>query len=131
MERLRIAGVLIGLHYLVALAHGLPHQWIPVPLTGFQMAFVVVVISLGPLLGLWLLARGRLRPGWAVLALVLGASFAFGVGFHYVIESPDHVSSIPAGPMQAPFEWTAALSALVDGAGSVLAFVFAVQSTEE
>lgn len=121
MDPRRVALVLVALHYLVNFGHGFAHLGAPVPLTAAQIAFVTLVIGLGPLGALWLLRSGRATLAWATLAVVFLASFGFGVAFHYLIASPDHVANVPAGFWHLPFGATAFLAAVVDGGGAVIA----------
>ena len=121
MAGVRAITALVGLHYLTNLAHGVAHGGVPVPLTTFQTAFVVVVVGIGPLLALGLIRSGRRTLAWGALSAVLAAGFVFGVAFHYLLESPDHVANVPAGAWHVPFEATAALVALVDGGGAMIA----------
>jgi len=128
MAGVRATAALVGLHYLVNLAHGVAHGGVPVPLTPFQTAFVVIVVGFGPLVGVWLSRSDRPTLAWGSLAAVLAAGFVFGVAFHYVIASPDHVANVPAGSWKLPFEGTAALVALVDGGGALVAAWFWMQT---
>lgn len=120
MDRLRTAVGVAGVHYAGNLVHGLAHLGVPVALTAFQMLFVVVVVGLLPLASLWMLRAGRARLAWASLVAILLASLVFGLLFHYVIDTADHVTNVPGGAWHAPFAWTAAALALADGGGAVL-----------
>lgn len=120
MAGVRTAVALVGLHYLVNLAHGAVHGAIPVPLTTAQRAFVVLVVTVGPVLGIWLLRRGRHSIGWAMLPVILVAAVCFSVVFHYVLATPDHLAHVPDGSGKLPFEATAGAVAVVDGGGAVL-----------
>lgn len=131
MAGLRTAIALVGLHYLVNLAHGAVHGAIPVPLTTAQTAFVVLVVTVGPVLGIWLLRGDRDSIGWATLAVVLVAAFCFSVVFHYVLATPDHVAHVPDGSWKLPFEATAGAVTAVDGGGAVLAGWYAGQAHSE
>ncbi|MCU4798865.1 hypothetical protein OB920_00555 [Halobacteria archaeon HArc-gm2] len=126
MDRLRgiLAGVLT-LHYVANFAHGVAHGGVPVPLTPGQTAFVVLVVTVGPVAGAALFWRGRPVAGGLALAAVLLASFLFGVAFHYVLSTPDHVGAVPAGWWRTPFRWTAAWVALADGIGAFVALALA------
>lgn len=128
---MRGAVAIVGAHYAVNAAHGVAHGGVPVPLTTTQTAFVVLVVALGPLLSLWLLREDRRTVGWGSLAAFLTASLLFGLLFHYVVASPDHVANVPAGAWKLPFEATAAVVALVDGVGAVAALRFAARARGE
>lgn len=131
MAGVRTAVAMVGLHYLVNLAHGAVHGAIPVPLTTAQTAFVVLVVAVGPILGILLLRGGRNFTGWATLAVVLVVAFCFSVVFHYVLATPDHVALVPEGSWKLPFEATAGAVTLVDGGGAVLAGWYAAQAHSE
>lgn len=118
MERhVKLAAAVVGLHTVVNAVHGLPHAAIPVALAGWQWAFVVGVVFLGPLAALWLGWRGRSASGWVLLAASLAASLAFGVSFHFAVPNPDHVHAVSAGTWRGSFAVTAVLAAVVDAVG--------------
>lgn len=109
----------VVLHALVLALHDRAHRALPVPLTDAQTLFAYTVIVLAPLVAGFLLWRGRLAAGGALLAASMLGSLVFGVVNHYVIESPDHVSAIPATDWGSAFVWSALAMALVEGAGIV------------
>ncbi|WP_435159576.1 hypothetical protein [Haladaptatus sp. DFWS20] len=116
-RKLTVAGVVLGAYLLVNLAHGVPHAIIPVPLTSFQSAFVVFVVTLGPIIGFDLLRRGAERTGSAIFVGSMVASLGFGIYFHFLVPNPDNVHAVH-GPWRLPFFVTAALVAIA-GAGGV------------
>ena len=113
--RLAVAVVLV--HLAVNVAHGWAHMTIPVPNTPAQSAFIILVIGLAPLIAGWLVIRGRVAAGAALLALSMLGSCLFGVAYHYVIQSPDHVTHVPAGTAGSVFRASALGLAVVELAG--------------
>ena len=49
MRKLVITAVVV--HFVIANWHGVTHQLVPVPLSPWQTAFVVIVITLLPIVG--------------------------------------------------------------------------------
>lgn len=114
---LKLATVVVALHTVANVAHGVPHAEIPVTLATWQTAFVYAVVLGVPLFALGLLGLGRDSPGIVLLTGSLAASFLFGLYFHFLVSNPDHVHSVPAGPWQTTFQLTAVLILITDGLG--------------
>ena len=99
-QRTRAALWLVGLHFLVVVAHSAAHEVLQVKATRAQLAFIVPVIVVAPLVaGLWLL-KSR-RAGAALLLSSMVGAFVFGLYYHFVADTIDHVSHVarldPAG----------------------------------
>lgn len=108
-------------HAAVAGWHGAAHTFVPVPLTPMQQAFVGVVIMLLPLVGAGLLwTRWRVAAA-ALITVTMLASLLFGIINHFVLDSPDHVLSVPHHDWQHGFVLSAALVAVSEAVGAVLA----------
>jgi len=107
----------VVLHALVLAVHDRAHRALPVPLSEAQTLFAYGVIVLAPLVAGFLLWRGRLAAGGALLAASMLGSLVFGVVNHYLIHSPDHVSAVPATDWGSAFVWSALVMALVEAAG--------------
>jgi len=110
---------IVLLHALVLALHDRAHRALPVPLSDAQTLFAYTVIVLAPLVAGFLLWRGRLATGGALLAASMLGSLVFGVVNHYVLESADHVSAIPATDWGRTFVTSAHAMALVEAAGVV------------
>jgi|AntRauTorcE11898_2_1112593.scaffolds.fasta_scaffold43752_2 hypothetical protein len=115
-----VVTVVVTAHLLVNAAHGLVHWVIPVALTPFQFGYVLVVVGCGPLVALRYARRGSEALAGAVLAASMVGSLLFGVAFHFVLSTPDHVHAVPVGAWHVHFEWTAVASAIVDAVGAVV-----------
>ncbi len=107
-------------HLAASALHGAAHHVLAISLTHAQEFFVVVVISIAPLVaGLLLLVRLR-RAGGALLAASMAGALLFGVYYHFIEISPDHVAHLPAGGLaewKTIFQTTAVLLALTEGFG--------------
>ena len=112
---------LVIVHLAVTVVHGVAHSGAHVSLTPVALAFVILVIQLGPVIGL-VLARARPRVGAAVVAASMAGALLFGVINHFVLLGSDHVSQVDAG-WRVLFGSTAALLALIEAAGTIVGAV--------
>ena len=109
---------LVIVHFALAVVHGVAHTGAHVPLTPVALAFVIVVIQLGPLVGL-ALTRVQPRGGAAVVAASMAGALLFGVVNHFVLAGPDHVSHVDS-EWRLLFGSTAALLALSEAGGTLV-----------
>ena len=117
----RLLTAVLVLHLAAATTHGLTHGLVPVPLPPWQNALVLATTFLGPVVGVVLARRGH-RFGVPLFTVSMAAAFVLGVVLHFVVESPDHVHAVPAGPWQLPFQVTAVGVAISTVLGSVVGF---------
>jgi hypothetical protein len=118
-DPLKVAlAALVIVHFAVTVVHGVAHSGAHVSLTPAALAFVILVIQLGPVVGL-VLARARPRDGAAVVTASMAGALLFGVINHFVLPGSDHVSQVDAG-WRALFGWTAALLALIEAGGTIV-----------
>jgi hypothetical protein len=110
-------------HLAVSVLHGYAHSELAVALNSWQKVYVLVVITLAPLIALILLWLQRTRPGLLLLALSMAGALIFGVYFHYIEISPDHVSHLPPGDAQGLFRATALLLGITEAFGIIIALV--------
>ncbi len=120
--------VLITIFVLVHLVgniwHGDAHTTLEIALSGIKIAFVIVVILIGPILGgilIW--ARHAVLGSWIVGMSMIG-SVVFSVYHHYVLISPDNIEHLPPGTPEAHthFSSSAEFIALVALVAALLAF---------
>ena len=107
MSRLDAAFVaVIFVHLAVVLVHTVAHlelQIVPGPV---DLAFVLVVILIGPLASLPILRFNRpLASG--LLAVLMAAAFAYGLQSHFLIAGPDNVSVVATNAWTLVFVMTA------------------------
>src|SRR5690349_14056793 len=84
---------LIGLvlvHFIVTLVHATSHFALQIIPAGIDLIFIVGVILIGPLVALAIL---RFNPPLAagLLAIMMGASFVYGLVSHFLVAGPDDV----------------------------------------
>jgi hypothetical protein len=118
-----LATLAILTHLAVSLVHGYAHNQLGVGLSAWQNFYVLVVITLAPLVALALVWMRRERIGFALLAISMAGSLIFGGYFHYIGISPDHVSHLPAGDAQGMFRVTAVLLLATELFGAVVGVV--------
>ncbi|MFB6075468.1 MAG: hypothetical protein ABEJ89_10690 [Haloarculaceae archaeon] len=114
-RRVRLLALGVGVHLAAALAHGGVHGLLPVGLTDWQTATVVLALVAGPLAGLGVAVAGRLTAGASLVAASLVIALAFEALAHFVLVSPDNVGRVSAG--HGVFIWTALLSLAGDAVG--------------
>ena len=107
---------LVILHLIVAVVHGVAHTGAHVPLSAAGLAFVIVVIQIGPLAGL-ALTRVQPRGGAAVVAVSMAGALLFGVVNHFVLPGYDNVVQVHA-EWRILFSSTAVLLALTEAAST-------------
>jgi hypothetical protein len=108
-------------HLVVNLLHGQAHTKLGVGLTNWQQIYVVTVILLAPLVALVLSWTRYARAGLWLLLVSMLASLIFGICYHYIIVSPDHVAHLPPGDARGLFRVTALLLVITEIAGVVVA----------
>src|SRR5258708_771537 len=110
MNRIAFAATaVVALNLVVATVHGLSHSHAEVPLGPWQMAFVQVTVYALPLLAGALYWSPLRQAGALLLAATMLASLLFGVFFHFVAETADHVAHRDGGGAGMLFIVTAAL----------------------
>jgi hypothetical protein len=93
MNRIALAAtVVVILNLLVATAHGLSHAEAGVPLEPWQHAFVRVVVYASPILAAMLYWTTWRRFGVVLLIVAMLAGTVFGIYFHFVADTIDHVA---------------------------------------
>ena len=107
-------------HLLVSLVHGYAHTELGVGLSAWQNWYVLIVITVAPLVALSLMWTRHRRVGFLLLIASMAGSLTFGAYYHYVAISPDHVSHLPAGDAQGLFRVTAVLLLATELFGAVV-----------
>jgi hypothetical protein len=116
----RVGTLVVVVHAIVVIAHGVAHYDLGVGLNRFQTAYVAVVIVAAPIVAGGLLWTRRARFGLILLALSMAAALVFGIYWHYVAVSPDNVAHLPEGQLQGLFLLTALLQVLFEAIGVVV-----------
>ena len=84
---------LIGFHFLTVVLHSVAHKILSVEASSAQLAFILPVIIIAPLVAGLMLPRFE-RAGAVVLLLSMAGSFAFGLYYHFVADTHDHVAHV-------------------------------------
>ena len=84
---------LTAFHFLTVVLHSVAHQVLAVRASGAQLAFIVPVIIIGPPLAGFMLPKFN-RAGAALLIASMLGSFAFGLYYHFIADTIDHVSHV-------------------------------------
>ena len=109
-----VCTVAVLAHLVVNVLHGRAHGELGVGLNEWQNIYVIVVILIAPLIAMLLLWTRYARLGVLVLVISMAGSLIFGVIYHYVVVSPDHVSHLPPGAAQGVFRMTALFLGLTE-----------------
>lgn len=117
---IRSSTILVITHALVVALHGLAHEKIPLPLALFQNLFVGFVIVIAPIAAMFLLWTSFQRLGSQLLLGSMAAALVFGVYYHFIVISPDHISRVPFAGWGMVFHITAILLLLTEGIGCVV-----------
>ena len=122
-----VCTVAVLVHLMINLAHGRAHGELSVGLSEWQNIYVIGVILTAPLIAMLFIWTRYARLGLLLLVISMAGSLIFGVLYHYVIVSPDHVSHLPPGDAQGVFRMTALLLVLTELFG-VVAGLFGLRS---
>jgi len=116
-----IPGIVL-LHLGISTIHGLAHQGAMVALNTFGYVYVLVVITVAPLVAAGLLFSRWAKMGALLLALSMLGSFVFGVWYHFLSATSDNVVAVH-GPWSFMFLWTAIALAIIELTGALLGIV--------
>lgn len=118
VTRLALAAVVA--HAAVLVAHSAAHEILGVEASPAQLAFIVAVIIVAPLAAGLLLWKRKEKAGASLLIGSMIGSLVFGVYYHFVADTTDHVSHVarmtPLG-WSVVFQATAFLLALIEAFG--------------
>lgn len=116
--------LVVGLHVLVEIVHGIAHVEANVWLTPAELAFVIAVIAIAPVVSLLIL---NTRAGALLLGLSMLGALLFGVYNHFIANGADNAAHV-LGAWHLPFEITGYLLVILEAAG-VLAGVWCLYET--
>src|SRR4029450_11080494 len=121
IPRIILAAVVV-LHLLVSLVHGWAHGTAGVGGNGPSMAFVLIIIIAGPLVGLAWMWKNPVR-GARIIGVTMAASLLFGLINHFIIAGPRRPHRAVAHA-RTIFELKGMLLVLTEVAGAVLGFSY-------
>jgi hypothetical protein len=115
----------VAIHFVVVVLHSIAHQTLPVQATAGQLAFIVPVIVVAPLVAAVMLPKFEKAGMFLLTASMLG-SFVFGVYYHFIADTIDHVAHVA---QREPFFWsqmfqiTAYLLAISEALGAAVGLI--------
>ena len=115
-----LSTVFVLAHLVVSMVHGRSHESLGVGLSSWQNTYVLTVIVIAPLIAMALIWTRYARMGLLLLVISMAGSLIFGVVYHYIVISLDHVSHLPPGDAQGLFRTTALLLVLTELFGLVV-----------
>ena len=89
----RMALWLVAFHFLVVVMHSIAHEVLKVKATPAQLAFIIPVIIVGPVVAGIMLPKFR-SAGTVLLFVSMFGSFVFGLYYHFIADTIDHVSHV-------------------------------------
>jgi hypothetical protein len=120
LRRLAIAVVVI--HFVLGMVHGAAHSNLHIGLNLWQNIFVLLVITLLPLLSAVLIWRGW-GGGFMLLFCSMLGSLIFGIYFHFIASGSDNAMTVVTNSTGHTFQVTAALLTVIEAAGVVIGFL--------
>jgi len=112
-------------HFAVVVLHAIAHEVLPVKATPAQLAFIVPVIIVAPVLAGFMLGKFE-KFGTILLTASMLGSFVFGVYYHFIVDTIDHVAHVAhLQPLfwSQMFQITAYLLAISEVFGTALGLI--------
>ena len=123
MNRLALTATgVVLLRQAIAVLHGRAHEQLGVGLDPWQNAYVMAVIVVAPLVALVLYWTRYAQAGALLLGISMLAGMLFGIYFHFIAISHDHISHLPEGDGQGFFIATAVLLVPIELLGTIFGF---------
>jgi hypothetical protein len=114
--------IVVAIHFVVVVLHSIAHQVLPVNASSAQLAFIVPVIVVAPVVAAIMLPKFEKAALVLLTASMLG-SFLFGVYYHFIADTIDHVAHVAhREPLfwSQMFQITSYLLAITEAAGLVV-----------
>jgi|SRR5215216_5895621 len=89
----KIALAVVAIHFVVVVLHSIAHQSLSVNASLAQLAFIVPVIIVAPVIAGVMLPKFE-RLGTVLLTVSMIGSFIFGIYYHFVAATIDHVAHV-------------------------------------
>jgi hypothetical protein len=115
------AALVVLVHTIVMLVHGAAHMQLNIGLSPCASIYVLGIVGIGPITGLFFLRSSRQRTGATILFITMMGALLFGLWNHFIAHGADHVMHLQAGAWRLPFQVTAGLLACSEAAGIIIA----------
>jgi CHASE2 domain-containing sensor protein len=110
---------IVALHFVISVVHGLAHSRLHIDMNAWQSVYILLVITVLPLVSAILLWRARTTSGFLLLLASMAGSLVFGGYYHFIAAGADNVGSLGSQSWARPFQVTAVLLAITEAAGVV------------
>ena len=87
------AVAIVAIHFVVVVLHSIAHNKLPVEATPAQLAFILPVIVVAPLVSAIMLVKFE-KAGMVLLTASMLGSLVFGVYYHFIADTIDHVGHV-------------------------------------
>jgi len=132
MRRLkRIALAIVAIHFVVVVLHSIAHQLLSVNASPAQLAFIFPVIIVAPVVAGFMLPKFE-NFGTVLLTASMIGSFIFGVYYHLIADTIDHVAHVA---QLEPHRWsqmfvaTSYLLAISEALGAVVGLMLLLRTS--
>lgn len=117
--------VVVAVHLVVVVLHSIAHNVLPVEATPAQLAFIVPVILVAPVVAAVMLVKFE-KAGMVLLTASMLGSLVFGIYYHFIADTIDHVAHVAhREPLfwSQMFQVTSYLLAITEAAGVVVGLI--------
>ena len=127
----RIAITVVVIHFAVVVLHSIAHQLLSVNASPAQLAFIFPVIIVAPVVAGFMLPKFE-KFGTVLLTVSMIGSFIFGVYYHLVADTIDHVAHVA---QLEPHRWsqmfvaTSYLLAISEALGAVVGLMLLLRTS--
>ena len=133
MRTLKLTALaVVAFHFVVVVLHSIAHEVLSVKATPAQLAFIIPVIIVAPVVAGILLPKFE-RVGTILLTASMFGSFVFGVYYHFIADTIDHVAHVahlqPVFWSQM-FQITAYLLAISEMFGTALGLILLLRQKQ-
>lgn len=84
---------LVAIHFVIVVMHAIAHEVLKVKATTAQLAFIIPVIIVAPVVAGFMIPKFS-RVGTVLLFVSMLGSFVFGLYYHFIADTIDHVSHV-------------------------------------
>ena len=121
----KTALTVVAIHFVVVVLHSIAHNVLPVEATPAQLAFILPVIIVAPLVAGVILIKFE-KAGMILLTATMLGSLIFGIYYHFIADTIDHVAHVAH---REPLFWsqmfvvTSYLLAITEAAGAAVGLI--------
>ena len=127
----KIALAIVAIHFVVVVLHSIAHQLLSVNASPAQLAFIFPVIILAPVVAGVMLPKFE-KFGTVLLTASMIGSFIFGVYYHLIADTIDHVAHVA---QLEPHRWsqmfvaTSYLLAISEALGAIVGLMLLLRTS--